>query len=91
MTGEGLNDTEKPEMVKFAIDGAEIAVHLEGDREKPPLLLIHGFPGSSQSFRRVIDTFLQDCFLVIPDLPGFGSSEPIERPSRMRLVNECVH
>jgi pimeloyl-ACP methyl ester carboxylesterase len=68
-------------VVRFEIEAAEVAVRLAGDREKPALLLIHGFPGSSESFRNVIGTLAQDCFVITPDLPGFGGSEPIERPS----------
>ncbi len=33
----------KPELVRFEIEGAEMAVRLAGDREKPAILLIHGF------------------------------------------------
>jgi pimeloyl-ACP methyl ester carboxylesterase len=71
----------KPELVRFDIEGAELAVRLAGDREEPTLLLIHGFPSSSESFRNVIGTLARDCFVIAPDLPGFGGSEPVERPS----------
>jgi pimeloyl-ACP methyl ester carboxylesterase len=70
-----------PELVRIEIEGGELAVRLAGAREKPALLLIHGFPSSSASFRNVIDALAQDCFVIAPDLPGFGGSEPIERPS----------
>ena len=72
---------ETAELVRFELDGTELAVRLAGDREKPALLLIHGFPASSQSFRNVIGPFARDCFVISPDLPGFGGSEPIARPS----------
>jgi len=87
MTGEITYDPAEPELVKFDIDGAEVAVRLAGDRKKPALLLIHGFPASSQSFLNVIDPLERDCFVVAPDLPGFGSSEPNPR----RHVNGCIH
>src|SRR5690606_21914626 len=58
-----------------------------GDRQKPALLLIHGFPSSSSSFRNVIDTLARDCFVIAPDLPGFGGSEPIESPSFSRFAD----
>lgn len=77
----------EPERMRFDIEGADIAVRLAGDREKPALLLIHGFPSSSASFRRVIDTLAQDCFVVAPDLPGFGGSEPVEQPSFSRFAD----
>jgi pimeloyl-ACP methyl ester carboxylesterase len=74
-------------LVKFDIEGAEMAVRLVGDREHAALLLIHGFPSSSASFRKVMGTLARDCFVVAPDLPGFGGSEPIERPSFSRFAD----
>jgi pimeloyl-ACP methyl ester carboxylesterase len=76
-----------PELVKFEVEGADVAVRLAGDREKPALLLIHGFPASSTSFRKVIGPLAQDCFLIAPDLPGFGRSDPIEQPSFSRFAD----
>jgi pimeloyl-ACP methyl ester carboxylesterase len=70
-----------PEPVRFEIGGAELAVRLAGDRQRPALLLIHGFPSSSASFRNVIGPLARDCFVIAPDLPGFGGSEPVERPT----------
>jgi pimeloyl-ACP methyl ester carboxylesterase len=74
-------------MVNFKIDGAEIAVRLAGERSKPALLLIHGFPSSSQSFRNVIGPLSRDCFVIAPDLPGFGASEPLAQPSFARFAD----
>lgn len=70
-----------PELKTYEIEGAKLTVRLAGNQEKPVLLLIHGFPSSSESFRKVIGPLAQNCFVVAPDLPGFGGSEPIERPS----------
>jgi pimeloyl-ACP methyl ester carboxylesterase len=67
----------EPELVRFEIEGADLAVRLAGDREKPALVLIHGFPSSSEMFRDVIGALGRDCFVIAPDLPGFGGSEPI--------------
>ena len=76
-----------PELVRFEIEGAEMAVRLAGAREKPALLLIHGFPSASESFRHVIGPLARDCFVITPDLPGFGGSEPVERPSFSRFAD----
>lgn len=76
----------KPELVRFEIESAEIAVRLAGDREKPVLLLNHGLPNSSEYFRKVIDPLSRDCFVIAPDLPGFGDSEPVEQPSFARFA-----
>jgi pimeloyl-ACP methyl ester carboxylesterase len=75
------------ELLTLDLEGTQLAVRLEGDREKPALLLIHGFPSSSTSFRNVIDTLARDCFVIAPDLPGFGGSAPIERPSFSRFAD----
>jgi len=77
----------KSEQVRFEIAGAEMAVRLAGDREKPAILLIHGFPSSSESFRNVTDPLAQSCFVIAPDLPGFGDSEPVARPSFSRFAD----
>ncbi len=77
----------KPEMTRFGFEGAEMAVRLAGDTEKTAVLLIHGFPSSSESFRNVISTLARDCFVIAPDLPGFGESEPVERPSFSRFAD----
>lgn len=62
-------------------DHPGLAVHLAGHPTAPALLLLHGFPSSSASFRDVIEPLSHQCFVIAPDLPGFGRSEPIEHPS----------
>ncbi|HEY6722650.1 MAG TPA: alpha/beta hydrolase [Polyangiaceae bacterium] len=71
----------EPKLVKLRLQAASLAVRLAGDRGKPALLLIHGFPSSSASFRHVIGPLARDCFVIAPDLPGFGGSEPVEPPA----------
>jgi pimeloyl-ACP methyl ester carboxylesterase len=45
-----------------------------GPKDAPAVLLLHGFPTSSQMFRNVIPA-LADCYRVLaPDYPGFGHS-----------------
>jgi pimeloyl-ACP methyl ester carboxylesterase len=38
---------------RFAVNGAEIALRLGGDRSKPALLLLHGFPQTHAMWHRV--------------------------------------
>jgi pimeloyl-ACP methyl ester carboxylesterase len=77
----------KPELRRFAVSGSDVAVRVAGDREKPALLLLHGFPSSWKSFRNVIGALTPHCFIIAPDLPGFGDSGPIEQPSFSRLAD----
>ncbi len=76
-----------PERWSLSILDAELGVRVAGNREKPALLLIHGFPASSQSFRNVMGTLAEHCFVVAPDLPGFGDSEPMLAPSFARFAD----
>jgi pimeloyl-ACP methyl ester carboxylesterase len=76
-----------PEARHFNIRGADLAVRLAGDSGSPPLLLLHGFPASSRSFRRIIDILARDCFVIAPDLPGFGDSPPVSEPSFARFAD----
>ena len=45
-----------------------------GDSEKPTLVLLHGFPTSSQMYRKVLNGLKDDYHLIAPDYPGFGMS-----------------
>jgi pimeloyl-ACP methyl ester carboxylesterase len=55
--------------------GTELAVVTAGDPAKPALLLLHGFPSSARSFRRVIPVLAETAYVIAPDLPGFGRSD----------------
>jgi pimeloyl-ACP methyl ester carboxylesterase len=77
----------KPSLVGIEIEDAHIAVRLAGDRKKPALLLLHGLPNSSAYFRNVIGPLSRECFVIAPDLPGFGGSEPIREPTFSRFAD----
>lgn len=57
------------------VEGLNIFYREAGDPASPVILLVHGFPGSSFMFRRLIPVLAQAGWYVIaPDLPGFGYS-----------------
>jgi pimeloyl-ACP methyl ester carboxylesterase len=56
------------------VDGLDIFYREAGDRANPTLLLLHGFPTSSQMFRNLIPNLSDRYHLVAPDYPGFGQS-----------------
>src|SRR5262249_20285109 len=50
-----------------------------GPKDAPAVLLLHGFPTSSQMFRNLIPALADEYRVVAPDYPGFGHSS---MPSR---------
>jgi pimeloyl-ACP methyl ester carboxylesterase len=50
-----------------------------GSKDAPAVLLLHGFPTSSQMFRNLIPALADGYHLIAPDYPGFGHSS---MPSR---------
>jgi pimeloyl-ACP methyl ester carboxylesterase len=50
-----------------------------GPKDAPAILLLHGFPTSSQMFRNLIPALADEYHLISPDYPGFGRSS---MPSR---------
>jgi haloacetate dehalogenase len=63
---------------KFAVNGIDVFARFGGDRSKPALLLLHGFPQSHVMWHRVAQQLVKDFFIVMPDLRGYGdSSKPL--------------
>ncbi len=56
------------------VDGLEIFYREAGPQDAPTILLLHGFPTSSQMFRNLIPALSDRFHLVAPDYPGFGNS-----------------
>lgn len=61
------------------VDGLDIFYREAGPKEAPAILLLHGFPTSSQMFRNLIPALADRYRVVAPDYPGYGHSS---MPSR---------
>lgn len=57
-------------------DGVQVFFREAGARDRPAVLLLHGFPSSSHTFREVMAPLAEVAHVVAPDIPGFGFSEP---------------
>lgn len=66
---------------RIGIDGVNIFYREAGNREKPIMVLFHGFPSASHMFRDLIPMLEQDFHLIAPDYPGFGQSDIPSRAS----------
>lgn len=72
-----------------------------GGKSRPPIPLLHGWPGSFLEFREAAERLAfperfggnaeQAFDLVIPSLPGFGLSGPPSGPIGTRAVAACMH
>ncbi|MCK0103377.1 alpha/beta fold hydrolase [Pseudohalocynthiibacter aestuariivivens] len=56
------------------IDGLDIFYREAGPKDAPTLLLLHGFPTSSQQYRNLIPELSDEFHVIAPDYPGFGRS-----------------
>ena len=56
------------------IEGLEIFYREAGAKDAPTLLLLHGFPTSSQQYRNLIPALADKYHVIAPDYPGFGRS-----------------
>ena len=56
------------------VDGLKVFYREAGDPRKPAILLLHGFPTSSQMYRNLIPLLAKNYHVVAPDYPGFGES-----------------
>jgi pimeloyl-ACP methyl ester carboxylesterase len=67
--------------------GTELSFLTAGEPSKPALLLLHGFPSSSRTFRHVISSLSKVAYVIAPDMPGFGMSDALPDPSFDRLAD----
>ena len=61
------------------VDGSRVFYREAGAKDRPTILLLHGFPTSSHMFRNLIPALADRYHLVAPDLPGFGFSGAPDR------------
>lgn len=57
------------------VDGLNIFYREAGPKNAPTLLLLHGFPTSSQMFRNLIPLLADRYHVIAPDYPGYGQSD----------------
>ena len=75
------------------IDGERIHfIHMRGDGSKPPVLLLHGWPGSFVEFEHLMAPLAEDGHdVIIPSLPGFAFSNPISGIIGPRRAGAIMH
>jgi pimeloyl-ACP methyl ester carboxylesterase len=64
-----------------SVDGLDIFYREAGPKDAPVVLLLHGFPTSSQMYRNLIPKLADTYRVIAPDYPGFGQSAMPARES----------
>lgn len=63
------------------INDVDIFYREAGPKDAPVLLLLHGFPTSSNMFRNPIPHLASSFHVIAPDYPGYGQSSMPDRKS----------
>jgi pimeloyl-ACP methyl ester carboxylesterase len=70
------------------IDGVNIFYREAGPPDAPAIVLLHGFPSSSNMFRNLIPALADRYRVIAPDYPGFGHSD---MPDRTKFEYSFAH
>lgn len=75
------------------IEGEHIHfVHVSGNGSKPPVLLLHGWPGSYLEFEQLLAPLAEEGHdVIVPSLPGFAFSQPITGVIGPRRAAELMY
>lgn len=63
----------------------ELHYHIEESGEGPPLVLLHGFTGSCESWRRLVPRLNEQFQVICIDLPGHGRTPAPADPAQCAL------
>lgn len=70
----GVAPTATVQHRTVTVDGLDVFYREAGDPDRPTVLLLHGFPTSSQMFRNLIPMLAERYHVLAPDYPGYGHS-----------------
>jgi pimeloyl-ACP methyl ester carboxylesterase len=62
---------------QIQIDGANIIYKTVGDKIKPTLVFLHGWPGISLAKSNLLEELAKEHFVIAPIHPGYLESEPL--------------
>lgn len=77
-------------------DGVDLAVHEVGDRERPTVVLVHGWPDTHRVWQQVADRLAWTCHVVLYDTRARGASrahspgEDVSLPALARDLRDVL-
>ena len=66
------------------VNGINMFYMYGGNNKKKPLLLIHGLFQTGMMWRRVVPKLMEDHYVIVPDVRGFGKTE---KPSDVKYMD----
>ncbi|WP_165075527.1 alpha/beta fold hydrolase [Paludisphaera rhizosphaerae] len=69
-----MSDSTKTKHGTVKVGDLDVFYREAGPRDAPAVLLLHGFPTSSQMFRNLIPALAEEYRVIAPDYPGYGYS-----------------
>jgi pimeloyl-ACP methyl ester carboxylesterase len=72
----------------MSIEGVDVFYREAGPADAPAVVLLHGFPSSSNMFRNLIPALADRYHVIAPDYPGFGHSA---MPDRSKFRYSFAH
>jgi pimeloyl-ACP methyl ester carboxylesterase len=72
------------------VDGTDVFYRDGGERDRPTLLLLHGYPSSSAQYERLMERLEDRYHVIAPDFPGFGQSPPLSGTTTFDRIAEVV-
>jgi pimeloyl-ACP methyl ester carboxylesterase len=75
LEGGSMRRLTKTRHLYRKLDGIRVHYRESGVPSSTAVLLLHGFPSSSYSFRDVLPTLGENVYAIAPDLPGSGFSD----------------
>ena len=73
--------------------GVDLDVQVAGARDRPAVILLHGFPESHRTWREIVPALAPDHFVLAPDQRGYArSSKPagVENYTADRIVADLI-
>ncbi|MBY0588376.1 alpha/beta hydrolase [bacterium] len=74
LSSVGAADLPRTHHKTVKVGDLDIFYREAGPKDAPVVLLLHGFPTSSQMFRNLIPALADNYRVIAPDYPGFGQS-----------------
>lgn len=78
-TAADAHETARTRYRSMEIDGVDVFYREAGPANAPVVVLLHGFPTSSNMFRNLIPALASRYRVIAPDYPGFGYSDAPDR------------